>query len=430
MAIKMGVDPNNLSEAGWGLIMPYASDPAAQQQNAAARDGLRELLAYRHEQAGDRYKEYVDAEGYRPGESKSQFLARNGLGIGPVPPEVMPYYLLIAGDPSTIPYRFQEQLEVQFAVGRIHFDTPEQYANYGRAVVAAESNPSRAPRRAAFFAPTSPDDRHSEATARAFTLPLSAAVAATKPDWQIITPTGAEATRERLSGLLQADAPAFVYAAGHGMVFDESDPRKLAHQGALLCADWPGPQQWHAPIPPHFYFSADDVTGTSSPILMLLASYSNGTPGSDWVRQRAQPSRGTPATSPAFVARMPQRLLGQGAGLAVIGLNDRRYSGSVAPQADLDRRRIDSHTQVIRRLLDGAPMGLALQTFGERYAELATQLSTEIEEVRFGRVPDAPALADLWADVNDMRSVSIFGDPAARLPTQVSRGKNMAQSYQ
>src|SRR5882757_695730 len=73
-------DASNLSRSGWGIVFPPDADPAI-------REALAPLLERRKAQAGAEkekyYQEYVDDRAYRPGESKQQFLARNGAGPGP-----------------------------------------------------------------------------------------------------------------------------------------------------------------------------------------------------------------------------------------------------------------------------------------------------------------------------------------------------------
>jgi hypothetical protein len=418
MGVQVGIDPTDLAQAGWAVTFHAQLDT---QRREAIEDALKPLLDLRRFQAGELFRVYRDGDGYRPGESKSAFLTRHGIGPGSVDPFKMPYYLLLVGSPEEIPFRFQVQLDIQYAVGRLHFDTPEEYANYAQGVVEAEvGRPARA-QRAAFFAVEHPDDQPTYLSANALVKPLAATLAREQLDWAIEVVHGDGATKARLLQLLGGqDTPALLLTASHGLAFPLGHPLRLSHQGALLCQDWPGPRGWQGAIPRDFYMASDDVAADAQPLGMIAfhyAAYSAGTPQVDEFTIRALKSQ--PQIAPhAFLARLPQRLLGHpmGGALAVAGQVD-RVSGFSLTWEGLDVQQAVFESS-FRRLMQGAPIGSAMEVFDQRYAELSTTLSAELEEVQFGKQPDHRALAGMWAAESDARSLLIVGDPAVRLGAQ------------
>ena len=412
--LKAGVDPKKLAETGWGVIVAHDADPAI-------LDALRPLLQLRRQQAGALFRVYQGSEGFRPLESKADFLARHGMGPGPADPAKVPYYLLIVGSPDAIPYRFQFQLDVQYAVGRLWFDAPQGFADYARSVVAAETGQVQVARQVRFFGVANPDDRATALSSELLVRPLFKHLSARKPDWDIAALLGDEATKARLGHLLGGDdTPALLFTASHGMEFPIGDPRQLRHQGALLCQDWPGPKAWQGrgPIPQDHYFAGDDLR-TDARLLGLIsfhfACYGAGTPLDDEFAKQAFKARQAIAPQP-FVAGLPTRLLShpRGGALAVIGHVERAWGYSFLwPDAGSQTTVFES---TLERLLDGYPVGAALEYFNERYAELASDLSVELEDIEFGAQANPDKLAGLWTSNNDARSYVIIGDPAVRLP--------------
>ncbi|MCB0085823.1 MAG: hypothetical protein KDE47_33010, partial [Caldilineaceae bacterium] len=179
----------------------------------AVKDALKPLLDLRKEQAGDYFRIYEGVDALRPGESKSDFLVRHGVPpADPANPQKMPYYLLLVGDPEQMPYRFQSQLDVQYAVGRIHFETLPEYANYAASVVAAETGQVTLPKQAAFFSVMNPDDPATALSTTKLMEPLLTQMQPEMQEWRIESFVREQASKAQLAKLLGGDqTPALLF---------------------------------------------------------------------------------------------------------------------------------------------------------------------------------------------------------------------------
>jgi hypothetical protein len=409
-----GVDIADLAQAGWGVIFP-ASLP--ENQVAALKEALSPLLDLRREQAGRLYFEFIGQErGYRAGESKNDFLKRFGRGAGAANPESgVPFYLLIVGSPEEIPFSFQYQLDLQYGVGRIHFDRLEYYAMYAQSVVQAEKGEITRSKNVVFFGPS-----HDPATGFSSTSlvsPLAEKMTAKHPDWNVRLVEPAQATKSALSGLLGgAGTPALLFTASHGLGFSLNDTRLLPQTGALLCQDFTG--YTGGRISEQYYFSADDIPSdadVAGTLAFFFACFGAGSPRADnFYRDMFGQEK---VIAPyAFISRLPLKLLShpRGGALGVYAHVDRAWGYSFLWGDDAAVADVETFRSMLSALMSGKPAGAATDYFGMRYGEISTALTEELDSTT-SEHQDEFKIAWWWTSNHDARNYTFIGDPAVRL---------------
>jgi len=405
------VDPNDLSQTGWGIVFPANAD-------GSVKEALKKLLDHRQAEAGPLFKIFEGADGYRPDDTAQEWMTRHGVSMNPVDPTLgVPYYLVLAGSPQEIPFAFQYTLDIYWGTGRLHFTSIDGYQRYADRVVAYEQMatvPQK--RRAALFATEHEFDKATQLFASQVARPLVTVDGQRKPPgtnqgfaWESFI--GDPATKETLRTLLQGKSdggpPALLLTGTHGMAIPPDDVGFEANQGALVCQDWGG----FGSIEPNHWFAAGDQAADSMVhglIHVFFACYSAGTPQLDtFDRFGANPKKRAPHDT---LSLLPQTLLEQGA-LATLGHIDRAWSYSF--QTPKAAPQIQGFRDVMGRLLRGDRVGEATDQFNIRWAALSTELADAIAERDFD--PGLVKLANRWVARDDARNYVILGDPAVRL---------------
>jgi hypothetical protein len=341
------------------------------------------------------------------------------MGPGPANPRKVPYYVLIVGPPSSISFRFQYELDAQYAVGRVCFDTAEEYRTYAESVVRAEDAEAGAVRTADLFAPTHEDDRATELSRTQLVEPLAEELAAEVSDWTINPIVGTNATKQELANLLWGDTPAGVLVtAGHGLGFPPRDPDRDDAQGALLCADWRRRPKVAERVDAAAYMSAKDVPERGpvrARVIFAFACYGAGTPDEDDFVHRGGAVSPVVVKGEPFVSRLPQALLAHPAGgaLAFIGHVDRAWSWSISwPGAG---SQIEAFVSTLVDIAGGKRIGHAMEYFAVRAMEISGDLTSLLySRDQHGKLVDPREVSRLWTANNDARSYVTIGDPAVR----------------
>lgn len=425
-----GVNPDELSEAGWGII--FKAGDSGELENA-----LEPLIRHRNEQAGDMFKIFKDWDGYQEGEECKDWLARHGTSVMAVDPSKgVPYYILLVGSPEEIPFEFQYQLDIYWAVGRICFDHVDLYRRYAESVVAYETSQSVSSKKnAVIFAPRHEFDRATQMFVDHVANPLANGDDTHLPlgkkfGFNLRSHIGESATKETLAELLAGNSESgplsFLLTGSHGMGFRPDDPRLFETQGALVCQDWQG---W-GKINRNDWFAAADLPKDANfhgLIHFFFACYGAGCPEFDDFYKHHDMS--PPKIAPnAMVAKLPREMLSHenGGALAAVGHVDRAwnlsfYTARSGPQ-------IQGFRDVMNRILIGERIGKATDQFDVRRAAISYDLADMYRDLEYRKqIPDREVL-ETWIARNDARNYVILGDPAVRLRVEDMQSEDQAHS--
>lgn len=393
-----GVNPSRLDQTGWGVVFATDTDSGVPQ-------ALGRLLQHRKHQAGSKFKIFDGSRGLAPGQSAWQWLSQFGLGPGPGSVDIVPYYLLIVGDPKDLPFGVEFDLGSRYAVGRIGFQDLESYERYADSIVRSESRRPAEEHRLALFG-MEHGDIASRSSMKNLVRPLLETLKLPE-DWKLETYFDEQALKKNLVELLQSSPPSVLFTVGHGLGPGSKSPR-WERVGALVCNDY----LKGLPLRPQHYLAASDLrldTDLTGLISFFFGCFTTGIPEYDSFATSEPPARVAPE---AQLAPLAEKMLAleQGAA-AVLGHMDRALGHSYLWERNHQPYVFKS---VLEALMNGHTIGSAIQYLNQRYSDLAVATSRLRESVNPQAEDDLKLLTRYWLAERDARNYLLLGDPAVR----------------
>jgi hypothetical protein len=320
-------------------------------------------------------------------------------------------------------------LDVQYAVGRLDFDTPEEYKRYVDSVIRYEEG-ATVPnsREVVFFGTRHSNDAPTKLSSETLVKPLAAGGAegdlfdniqqkcgTTYQPRRLEPEQSTKASLSEVFGAAAKPTPALLFTASHGLGWPLGDARQVPATGALLCQDYIAPGL--GPLGPEHYFAAADLAPNARVhglVCFLFACYGGGTP--EFNRFVHAPEKAPPkiADKP-FMSALPKALLTHpnGGALGVFGHVERAWVHSIVSVGA--GPQLMPFENLLGYVLSGLPLGYALKDFNERYAALSTGVSALLERKSFNLPVSDSELARCWVERNDAESYMLFGDPGVRV---------------
>lgn len=413
------IDLTDPKDAGWAIVFHSAEDPAV-------KAALQPLIEHRQKQIAN--DDIVKVMEYRDGETVAQWLVRYKMGMGDIVPEKVPFYILLIGSPSKIPFLFGHLLDAVYGVGRLYFDTVDEYKAYVSSVIDYETAASIPNSKDVyFFGPQHIADKPTRLSATSLVKPIAGADPAqtgvvdrlAKSKFKLaynghyLSPQ--DSKKQALTDIFRPAAgkptPALLFTASHGLGWPLGDKRQKGAQGALLCQDFPG--MGFGPVQPEHYFAAADLPADARVkglVCFHFACYGIGTPRDDRFTHTEGVAPQQIAPDPFFSA-LPQALLSHpnGSALGVIGHVERAWPNSITTTGA--GAQLLPFINALSYILIGNPLGYALKDFNERYAALSAILGGMLEKKSFGLPISDSDLAATWTSRNDAEAYVLLGDP-------------------
>ncbi len=384
------------NKAGWGLLINKKDKEIEEELRALVKYRNGKIIYYENEPVQTFFDKYNGWD--------KEF-------------KKLPYYLLIAGSPESVPLKLQYLLDVSRSVGRIFFYKQGEYEKYARKII--DYKPA-VPEKILFFGTAHNRFDPTFYSLKYMVKPLinKMKVAGFKTDKLLKY----NATEKKLFKQMDKHKYDIFFSATHGLGLKEHNTDKKYLQGAIVCQDI----KYGSNL---IQNNQGLITGRdiehgkniNAKVWFMFACYSGGTlkksDFSFWVPEYISESlKEYQAQKKSFFGYLPQTLLASENGpYAVIAHIDPAWIFSFMDE-ERNNVRLMPFVLALKRLMHKVTVGRSIRDFNSRYAQYSVMLLNYVMDHLERKEKINPlSLSNIWVARQDSQNYILFGDPAFSL---------------